>query len=157
MNSNCTSLEDWTGLRKVENPDGFFIAVDFDGTCVTHDYPQIGQDIGAQDVLKRIVECDCNLILWTMRSGPELNEAVEWFERNGIPLSGIQVNPNQRRWTNSPKAYAHMYIDDAALGAPLKLDPSMSHRPFIDWEKVSEMLWPSQKLLGQEVEADIEP
>lgn len=32
------------------------IAIDFDGTCVTHDYPRIGKDIGAVPVLKKIVE-----------------------------------------------------------------------------------------------------
>jgi hypothetical protein len=27
------------------------IAVDFDGTCVTHEYPKVGRDIGAESVL----------------------------------------------------------------------------------------------------------
>lgn len=32
------------------------IAVDFDGTVVTHRYPQIGVDIKAVPVLKKIVD-----------------------------------------------------------------------------------------------------
>ncbi len=32
------------------------IAVDFDGTCVTHDYPKVGMDIGATEVLKELVK-----------------------------------------------------------------------------------------------------
>ena len=40
-----------------------YIAVDFDGTCVTHAYPEIGNDIGAVPILKRIVERGHKLIL----------------------------------------------------------------------------------------------
>lgn len=32
------------------------IAVDFDGTCVTHEFPEVGKDIGAVPVLKELVE-----------------------------------------------------------------------------------------------------
>ena len=28
------------------------IIIDFDGTCVTHEFPNIGKDIGAEKVLK---------------------------------------------------------------------------------------------------------
>jgi len=117
------------------------IAVDFDGTCVTHDYPRVGKDIGAVPVLKRLVEEGHSLILWTMRSGKELNDAIKWFENNGIELYGIQENPTQKSWTSSPKAYAQLYIDDAALGSPCKMDYSLSNRKFIDWNEVEQMLW----------------
>ena len=52
-------------------------------------------------------------------------------------MFGINENPTQKRWTNSPKVYTHMYIDDAALGCPLKMDLNLSDRPFVDWEIVS--------------------
>ena len=45
-----------------------FIAIDFDGTCVTHDYPEVGKDIGAVPVLKRLIDAGHKLILHTMRS-----------------------------------------------------------------------------------------
>ncbi len=114
------------------------IAVDFDGTCVTHDYPNIGEEIGAVPVLKKLVEDGHQLILWTMRSGEELRQAVMWFRISDIPLYGIQTNPTQKSWTDSPKAYANIYIDDAALGAPLIYDENISPRPFIDWKIVEE-------------------
>jgi hypothetical protein len=117
------------------------IAVDFDGTCVTHDYPRVGKDIGAVPVLKRLVKEGHQLILWTMRSGKELNDSIEWFKDNGIELYGIQENPNQKSWTASPKAYAQLYIDDAALGAPLLMDSSMSNREFINWKVVEQMFF----------------
>lgn len=132
------------------------ICIDFDGTCVAHEYPNIGKDIGAIPVLKELVEKGHRLILFTMRSdrkkkkkidGQEvmveenvLTEAVRWFEDNGIPLYGVQKNPTQRFWTSSPKAYGHLYIDDAALGCPLILDDPFSDRPYADWVRIREML-----------------
>ena len=64
----------------------------------------------------------------------------ELMKENGIELYGANKNPTQKRWTNSPKVYAHLYIDDAALGCPLKMDLSISDRPFVDWEAVSRLL-----------------
>ena len=113
-----------------------YIAIDFDGTCVTHDYPRIGKEIGATKVLKRLVEAGHKLILNTMRSDKELQDAVNWFKKNGIELYGVNENPTQKRWTNSPKVYAHMYIDDAAFGCPLINAPELSNRQFVDWDSV---------------------
>lgn len=123
------------------DPAGLIIAVDFDGTCVTHDFPKIGKPIGAVPVLHRLVDAGHRLILFTMRDGEHLKDAVEWFMLYRIHLWGVNVNPEQNEWTGSPKAYANLYIDDAALGAPLKFDPSLSHRPFIDWEKAEDMIF----------------
>ena len=113
-----------------------YIAVDFDGTCVTHDYPRIGKEIGATKVLKRLVKAGHKLILNTMRSGKELQDAIHWFNENGIELYGVNENPTQKRWTSSPKVYAHMYIDDAAFGCPLRNVPDFSDRPFVDWDSI---------------------
>ena len=117
-----------------------YIAIDFDGTCVTHDYPKIGKEIGATKVLKRLVEAGHKLILNTMRSDKELQDAVNWFKKNGIELYGVNENPTQKQWTNSPKVYAHMYIDDAAFGCPLINAPELSNRPFVDWDSVGRKL-----------------
>lgn len=114
------------------------IAVDFDGTCVTHAYPKIGEDIGAAPVLMDLVARGHQLILFTMRSGATLQEAVNWFADNEIPLWGIQSNPDQKSWTDSPKAYAQLYIDDAALGCPL-IRKGLE-RPYVDWQSVDTML-----------------
>lgn len=115
------------------------IAVDFDGTCVTHDYPYIGSDIGAVPVLRELADAGYHLVLNTMRSGRLEKDAVKWFKDNGIPLYGVNCNPDQKSWTASPKVYADLYIDDAALGIPLKTSPT-STRPFVDWVAVRELL-----------------
>jgi len=114
------------------------ILIDFDGTVVTHVWPEIGEDIGAVPVLKELVAKGHNLILFTMRSGESLDEAVNWFKKNEIPLYGIQTNPTQHTWTTSPKAYGQLIIDDICLGIPLV--KKMSTRPYVDWVKVKEIL-----------------
>lgn len=116
------------------------IAVDFDGTCVTHEYPNVGKEIGAAQVLKRITDAGHKIILFTMRSGKELQDAVNWFEQNNIPLFGINENPTQHTWTESPKPYAHMYIDDAGFGCPLLFNDEISSRGFVNWQVIESSL-----------------
>ncbi len=117
------------------------IAIDFDGTCVAHEYPKVGRFIGAERVLQKLVKAGARLILYTMRSDKELQDAVAWFAERQIPLFGINENPEQAAWTNSPKVYAHLYIDDAALGVPLK-HGFKDERPFVDWDTVDKLLFP---------------
>jgi len=80
------------------------------------------------------------LILNTMRSGEGLQVAVDWFKKNNIPLHGVNEDPGQRGWTQSQKVYAHIYIDDAALGCPL-VHPGNGNRPYVDWKEVERMLF----------------
>lgn len=116
------------------------ICLDFDGTCTTHDYPRIGLDIGAMPVLRELRRKGHQIVLFTMRSGKELTEAVRFLEASGIDLYGVNENPTQKEWTQSPKAYGQLYIDDAALGCPLLMDPLLSTRPFVNWRAIKEML-----------------
>ena len=128
-------MTSWICLNKREN---MIIAVDFDGTCVKHEYPDVGEDCpNAVDVLRRLSEKH-QLILYTMRSGVYLTHAVQWFHVNKIPLSGIQYSPGQTDWTSSNKCYAQLYIDDAAFGAPLITGDHS--RPYINWEAVRDVL-----------------
>jgi len=127
------------------------IAIDFDGTIVEHIFPEIGEEVpGAISTLKKLLKGGHKLILWTMRSdvvapkseNPEINatpgkyltEAVEWCRERGIEFWGVNENPEQKNWTSSPKVYAHIYIDDAALGCPL-IHPEKG-RSYVDWEAV---------------------
>ena len=117
-----------------------YIAVDFDGTCVTNEYPKVGKDIGAVPVLKKLTDGGHKIILNTMRSGKELADAIKWFIDNDIPLFGANENPTQKSWTTSPKVHANIYIDDAALGCPLTFDHGVSSKPFVNWVMVEEIL-----------------
>jgi len=132
------------------------IAVDFDGTVVTHEFPAIGEEIGATEVLKELIANGHQLILYTMRSdienptstdynitkkgGTFLTDAINWFKERDVTLYGINTNPEQKNWTDSPKAYAELYIDDASLGCPLVHPADSFLRPYVDWVKVREIL-----------------
>lgn len=107
------------------------IAVDFDGTLVEHKFPEIGKENpGAFDVLRLLQENGHRLILYTMRSGHYLTEAVEYCTSKGITFWGVNENHEQEAWTSSGKIYAHIYIDDASICIPLR-DGS------VDWGQVS--------------------
>ncbi len=115
------------------------IAIDFDGTVVTHEYPQIGEDVGAVPVLKELVEHGYRLILYTMRHGELLDAAVKWFRDRDIPLYAVNENPSQHRWTSSPKVHADIYIDDSGLGTPIRFVDN-SRRPVADRVKLRKHL-----------------
>lgn len=133
------------------------IGIDFDGTCVTHEFPKIGQSIGAEKVLRELAINGHDLILFTVRSDklevntkdPDihqeadnyLTQAVNWFKENRIPLFAVNENPQQKEWSLSPKPYCHLYIDDAALGCPLVVPKDENNaRPYADWTAIRQML-----------------
>jgi len=133
------------------------IAIDFDGTIVTHEFPEIGKPVpGAIEVMKNLQNQGHKLILYTMRSdiedphsdygqdifpegGEYLTEALDYCKNNGIEFWGVNENPEQHSWTHSPKAYAQIYIDDATLGCPL-VYPKIG-KPYVDWLKVEKQLF----------------
>lgn len=97
------------------------IAVDFDGTIVEHAYPKIGKEIPfAIDVLKRFQQEEFHqLILWTVREGSLLDEAVEFCRARGLEF--YAVNSNYPAETPSDelsprKLAADLFIDDRNLG-----------------------------------------
>ena len=119
------------------------ICIDFDGTIVEHTYPDIGAPVpGALETMKQYQEEGALLILFTMRSGKQLAEAVKYCEDNGIKFYGVQTNPSQSTWTDSPKAYGQFFIDDAAIGCPLIYPEVIVRkvRPYVDWVKVDEIV-----------------
>lgn len=128
------------------------IAFDFDGTVVQHKYPLLGEEIPGAVATLTALQRTFPLILWTMRSGAPLTEAVKWCTERGIVLHGINTNPSQLSWTSSPKAYAQLYIDDAALGCPLTTDLGET-RPRVLWSQVAWELVKRGLLDKQEAQA----
>ncbi|PJG84102.1 hypothetical protein [Caviibacterium pharyngocola] len=126
------------------------ILIDFDGTCVTHEFPYVGKDVGAAQVLRDIVTNGHRLILFTMRSEScYLASALNWFKQNQITLYGVNVNPEQHKFTDSPKAYGDLIIDDIALG--IQKVPCRFHRPYVDWKWVAERLLEQGILTAEQV------
>jgi hypothetical protein len=96
------------------------IAVDFDGTIVTHEYPKIGKEIPfAIDTLKRLQKYpDILLIMWTVREGVQLEEAVEFCRERGLEFYAVNKNyPEENKEYPEPrKLKADLFIDDRNLG-----------------------------------------
>ena len=117
----------------------WIIGVDFDGTIVKHAYPDIGEPVPyAIDSLKDLAAAGHRILLWTMRDGDRLMDALRYLHGEGVELWAANTNPDQS-WSDSPKAYCHVYIDDAALGCPL-IEDEDGGRPYVDWGAVQDLL-----------------
>jgi hydroxymethylpyrimidine pyrophosphatase-like HAD family hydrolase len=96
------------------------IAVDFDGTIVEHEYPKIGKPVPfAIDVLKRLQNEDHHIIiLWTMREGELLQEAIDYCEKQGLTFYAHNKNYPEEEQDESiaRKIAADIYIDDRNIG-----------------------------------------
>ena len=95
------------------------IAVDFDGTIVEHEYPKIGKPIPfAFDVLKKLQQEEHHtLILWTVREGRLLEEAVNYCSKNGVEFYAANKNYHEEEVGDNPrKLMADIFIDDKNIG-----------------------------------------
>ena len=122
------------------------IAVDFDGTIVEHKYPEIGKEVMfAIQTLKALQEQGHQLILWTYRSGKELDEAVEYCRRNGIEFYAVNSSYPEEEFDedyDSRKIDADIFIDDRNVGG---LPP---------WGEIYQMINPNEKpTLEQELKS----
>jgi hypothetical protein len=103
-------MVDFTGIK---------IAVDFDGTIVEHEFPEIGKEkLFAFQTLKELEKLGARLILWTFRTGKELDDAVEYCRKNGIEFYAVNKNYPEEIFdeTVSRKIDADIYIDDKNIG-----------------------------------------
>lgn len=128
------------------------IAVDFDGTIVEHKYPSIGKEIPfAIETLKKLQAERHKLILWSVREGRLLDEAVQFCHERGLDFYAINRNyPEEEKGQNnhySRKLKADLFIDDRNLGG------------LPDWGTIYEMV--HQKLsyedLMRKYEQEYEP
>jgi hypothetical protein len=95
------------------------IAVDFDGTLVEHRYPAIGKEIlFAFDTLRELQKQKHQLILWTIRTGKELDEAVDFCRERGIEFYAVNSSYPEEKFEigNSRKINADIFIDDRNIG-----------------------------------------
>lgn len=122
---------------KSSDVDGLFdlkIAVDFDGTIVEHAYPGIGKEkLFAFSTLRELQKRGAKLILWTFRTGQELEEAVEFCRQNGVEFYAVNKNYPEEVYDESAvsrKIDVDIYIDDKNLGG------------FPGWSAAWQMLFP---------------
>lgn len=109
------------------------IAVDFDGTIVEHKYPAIGKEmLFAFATLKALQQKGHKLILWTIRTGPLLDEAVEYCRANGVEFYAVNKNYPEELMDekSSRKLNVDIFIDDRNVGG------------FMGWSEVWQALHP---------------
>ena len=94
-------------------------------------YPYVGDNIGAASVLRELGDKNL-LILYTVRDGKYLQDAVDWFRYNHINLYSVNYNPEPV--SSSPKLYCDYYIDDRSIGTPL------TDKGYVDWDKMLVLL-----------------
>jgi hypothetical protein len=96
------------------------IAVDFDGTIVEHRYPEIGKERPfAVETLKRLVNDRHRLILWIVREGKLLDDAVEWCRARGLEFYAVNKDFPEETTEHpqySRKLKADLFIDDRNVG-----------------------------------------
>lgn len=96
-----------------------FIAVDFDGTIVKHKYPEIGEEIPFAIQTLRMIQSELRhqIILWTVREGDLLEEAVEYCRSRGLEFYAINQNHPESSMSVAPrKLMVDMFIDDRNFG-----------------------------------------
>lgn len=125
------------------------IAVDFDGTIVTHEYPNIGNEIPfATETLRMLIREGHQLILWTVREDQLLEDAVTWCHERGVDFYAINKDyPEEEKEKNnhfSRKLKADVWIDDRNVGG------------LPDWGTIYRMIH-ENKTYEQIMEEDIEP
>lgn len=116
------------------------VAVDFDGTIVTENYPAIGEEIpGALGTIQALQKNGHKVFLYTMRGHPRnqeqrdtLQEAIDWLESRGVVMDGINRSPEQ--FSTSLKQFANVYIDDRNFGAPSRYWNGLE---VFDWQEVA--------------------
>lgn len=128
------------------------IAIDFDGTIVEHKYPVIGRELPfAIETLKKLRDERHKLILWTVREGRLLEEALAFCRERGLEFYAVNKDyPEEEEGQNnhfSRKLKVDIFIDDRNLGG------------LPDWGTIYEMV--SKKLsyedLMKSYERDYEP
>ena len=97
------------------------IGVDFDGTIVEDRYPDIGEEIPfATDTLKMLIKEHHRIILWTVREGKYLEDAVNWCRDRGVEFYAVNRDYPEETTDNnqyfSRKLKADLWIDDRNLG-----------------------------------------
>lgn len=92
------------------------IAVDFDGTLVTHEFPGIGKlKQPVVDFITRKHERGNIIMLWTTRDNERLKEAKEFLKEHDVPIDCYNENFDKLPFKTSNRIYADLYIGDRMM------------------------------------------
>ena len=96
----------------------FAVAIDFDNTITQNStYEQTGTlNEEAAEAIIHLKEIGCKLILWTCRTGKDLDEAVALAKDWKLPFDYVNEYPPRG---DSKKVNVDFYIDDKSWTRPL--------------------------------------
>jgi hypothetical protein len=118
------------------------IAVDFDGTIVENRFPKIGQEqpFAIETLVRLQKEEHHQLILWTVREGALLADAVRWCRKRGLEFYAVNQAHPEEDTRGSRKLCADIFIDDSNLGGlpdwGLIYRMIKANKPFLNYEEV---------------------
>lgn len=118
------------------------VAVDFDGTLVSDQYPEIGDKNKEMfQICQALKDAGIKLILWTCRDNnseeKQLDKAVEYCKANGLEFDAVNQNiPETIELFNNDtrKVYADLYIDDK-IALPWQSPLFWSHHLDLTWNR----------------------
>ena len=97
------------------------MAIDFDGTLVADEFPNIGRKREYMcNLVKELHSRGVKVILWTSRTGEHLENAIKWCKDHSIPLDAVNQNiPEVIELTgcDTRKVFADVYVDDKSCPA----------------------------------------
>ena len=96
------------------------IAIDFDGTIVTDQFPEVGELVaGAKDAINQLYKDGYTIIIWSCRTGSKKAKAIEFLVKQGVKFHYFNEscfeNLKQYNFVDTRKVYADLYIDDRML------------------------------------------
>jgi len=101
---------------KMQLVTGKIIAVDFDGTLCADEWPAIGSpNYGMIEFAKALAANDNKLILWSCRTGDDLQKALFWCRDHELYFEDANENlysQKEKFGGDTRKIYADYYIDD---------------------------------------------
>ncbi len=122
------------------------IFLDFDGTIVEHEYPEIGNYAeGCFEVISKLQKAGHKIILNTYRASSrrgKLQKALDYINEIGknkikpiTEFSKSKINPFYWNW-NVFNAFGFIFIDDECIGIPTKLGSSKLERRIVNWSEI---------------------
>lgn len=109
-------------MEEIFNERAPVLAVDFDGTLVENEWPEIGDfKEGAEDAIKELKDAGWTLVLWTCRSGEDLEKVKDYLEEKELEFDYYNNNTGvliEFFGGDCRKVSADYYIDDKTLLGP---------------------------------------
>lgn len=128
----------------------FRIAVDFDNTLFVNEYPEVGPVVpGAARFMKKMKDAGHILLIWTCRMNPGINDdkaITKDMAKIAAKLTEAGIPYDEIVSGEPGKLMADFYIDDHALGCPLRF---WKGRPVVDWQQAYNLIslaWVSERM-----------